>query len=981
MATLSLPAPDDTEHLKNIGHNFLKVGYDEYGDIMWNEGRTFRLLDFKDLDFDTQDDDSQSTVRRWYEQHSAADNLQNTGNAVDIKGSSQYYNPISGENEERSTNIITPQEANKKYGLDGRLNFDRDITIAEAQILHERKAHEMWFQQQYSQAEGFWKRLYGIGSMGAAAMADPVNVALLFNWEPVFTKLGFLGRSLKTAGQVADFVRETGSITNKARAWRGFKQAALFTTATEIPIYAQKSHEQADYSVADSLLNIAIGSGFGSGLHVVGGKTADWLQGISAKRHAAALDLAYKQALADKDINVKAVLAAVKDIARKKNAPNAKLLDDIDAAKLQRVYNEKIGYNPPLLEYKPVQADEGPTIGERTNEIIDFEELPGSPLLEEEFNITSGKLGSNEGNTVTHKATGEKWYFKKPENKEWAVNEIIASVIMRRLLGDAAPQTRPILGQDGKFVGVASKWKEGQPLTMEAVKKIIENNPKAYQEFVESAMVHAWLGNRDFAAPGNLIIDRSGRIHFIDAGGSMKFRAMGEIKKDWVLDAIPEIESFLTGVNPDIKQHLDTMNLQMLENAFRKIYQMSDEEIEGIIIDAIDGAGTSLSKKQAEDVQELVFALINRRDQLAEYDLKVALMGKENQIPKNIKETILDMETPVDIGKMADVEFQTLKNNKVKYKKIYTRKKAMEYINAQINKLQKNLTDGEKEALKKWAAGSYHSWIIKYVNGQPLHKTEKKIVEDLLSAISKVKTNDNIVIHVGKKGANFAGLQDLPFGPTAPQHGPKLVGQIFTTDSVFNGTLNYHIGKQWAMQQVSNNVKMKIFVPKGTNMTFVDKAYKSASEGYKEAEIIMGPKTQLKIRSANFIDDLWYIDAEVVNRSPIKQMEYTDILKESLAYSKNKHGPVTSDVTLAPEIKALNTRERLQKIESDTDSAELRAVNEEIEALTEELQVYKKDSINEDIRVIKEETDAQVKKSKTLIDAAKAVLNCVIGKV
>jgi len=111
-------------------------------------------------------------------------------------------------------------------------------------------------------------------------------------------------------------------------------------------------------------------------------------------------------------------------------------------------------------------------------------------------------------------------------------------------------------------------------------------------------------------------------------------------------------------------------------------------------------------------------------------------------------------------------------------------------------------------------------------------------------------------------------------------------------------------------------------------------------------------------------------------------MNMDEILKRSEAnYYASKHGPTTSDVKLDPQTRALNTREKLQKIESDTDNIDLANINKEIETLTEELKVYKKDSLDSEVKVIKEDTNAKVKKSKSLFDGAKAALNCIIGKI
>ncbi len=78
--------------------------------------------------------------------------------------------------------------------------------------------------------------------------------------------------------------------------------------------------------------------------------------------------------------------------------------------------------------------------------------------------------------------------------------------------------------------------------------------------------------------------------------------------------------------------------------------------------------------------------------------------------------------------------------------------------------------------------------------------------------------------------------------------------------------------------------------------------------------------------------------------------------------------------------KALNVRERMQKIESNTENLELQGLNKEIDDLTEELAVYKKDSLDTEVKDVKKNMMDQIKESKTILGAAKAVLGCVIGK-
>ena len=988
MATLTLPKPDDNEYLKDIGMNFYKATNDTISEASWKEGETFRIMNLSDL---TGDNESNSIAKRFYDQTKVKPSFTEQGETLSVGGEIEYFNSITGETEQRSGNILTAQQANDKYGLDGRLNFNRDITVAEAQIMHERKIAEMKYQFIMSQAEGaLQKYWHGMGTTAVSAMMDPVNLATLF-----FT----FG-----TGTAANFMRVISqSGLNMARLRRGLKVGAIWTTAFEVPAYMQKKHEQADYTILQSFYNVLAGTALGGGLHVVGGKGADWLQGVSMKRHKAAIDLAVNQISHDKDVNVDVLLKAVRDVSKKKNIPDGKLAHEIDGADLQRAYNKRIGYKPPLLEYKPGKDDEGVTVGERENPPIDFENLTGAPLKEEDFQITGEILGSNDGNVAVHTASGDKFYIKKPANKDWAISEMIASNIMRRLLGEKAPLVRPLF-KNGQFVGIASKWKEGKPLTMEEVKTVMKNNPKAYEEFMESVMVHAWLGNRDFAAPGNLIIDRAGNIHSIDAGGSMKFRAMGEMKKDWLADSIDEMKDFVVGSNPDITVHLQTMQLKHLENAIRKIYQISNEEIEGIVKSA-EGLGT-FTKQEADD---LIFILINRRDEMARKDFSSMIQagGYEiKNVPKAIYESLNTNKLPFNIGKFAQSEYGNLKNNKVKYKTFYSHKAAYEYILKQRDQLKKILTNNEIDALMTWAKSSKHLRLYAHAlatNKKPLEVFKaagempwsgsmaqiKKRYNALLSAISKVKTADNFTVYSGRMANQLQGIEGLKYGPQTAAEAKLLVGKVIEVPSFLNGSLLHNKAKGFAIA-AERPVLIRLHVPKGSNMTFVDKGFKN-SKGFGEAEFLMPPGTKFKIRRAHYrytdtygqgkgMNDILYIDAQVIAKDPLGVQNIDDIIKNSLAYFKNKHGTVTADVELDPKIRALNAREKVQKIESDVHSKEFTQVKKEIDDLTDEIVSTNEKRLLDEVNDVNTKFNEDMKKTNLIKKALKASLNCLIGK-
>ena len=250
----------------------------------------------------------------------------------------------------------------------------------------------MKFQFLHNQASGFFQKARGIGSLGISAMSDPANLALLFAPEPFVSKATLLARIAKHGQTMSRLIS-------------GAKSGGFYTGLAEIPVYLQKQNEKADYAFHHALLNVTLGTALGGGLHVVGGKTADWLTGVSPERHKHAIDLAHAQLKADKDVDVTALFATVKNLSKKKNIPDGKLASDLDAADFQREFNKVTDYTPPQIEYKPIRDEGMDTMGKQSLGEIKVEDLAGAPVHKEDFDITSGTLGSNEGHTVIHNTT------------------------------------------------------------------------------------------------------------------------------------------------------------------------------------------------------------------------------------------------------------------------------------------------------------------------------------------------------------------------------------------------------------------------------------------------------------------------------------------------------------------------------------------------------------------------------------------------
>lgn len=170
---------------------------------------------------------------------------------------------------------VTARQRIKDVGLDGRLTVTDDGIAAPAlDILIDRKKAEVRRQDILSRApSGFGSKAQQLGMAFAASALDPVNIGLAF--VPVVGQArymrylagakGILGRSAIRAG--------VGAV-------EGVAGAAI----AEPLIYAAKTQEQADYDFQDSLLNVAFGTVFGGGLHVLGGVGSEAARVLREKR-------------------------------------------------------------------------------------------------------------------------------------------------------------------------------------------------------------------------------------------------------------------------------------------------------------------------------------------------------------------------------------------------------------------------------------------------------------------------------------------------------------------------------------------------------------------------------------------------------------------------------------------------------------------------------------------------------------------------
>lgn len=154
----------------------------------------------------------------------------------------------------------------KDAGMEKDLQVsDSGITEAALSTLMERKRIEKRRQETFARSEGgFAEGAERLGIAFATTLVDPISMGL--NFVPVVGQVRY-ARWLADAGSLAARVG--------VRAGVGAAEGVVGAAIGELPVYAMRTQEQADYDAADSLMNVTFGGVIGAGLHTTVGSAAE----------------------------------------------------------------------------------------------------------------------------------------------------------------------------------------------------------------------------------------------------------------------------------------------------------------------------------------------------------------------------------------------------------------------------------------------------------------------------------------------------------------------------------------------------------------------------------------------------------------------------------------------------------------------------------------------------------------------------------
>ena len=167
--------------------------------------------------------------------------------------------------------ILQPEAANERYGIDGHLSWDKPVSSLEAYVLHQRKQEEIKYNYSLDQAHGH-EFAKGMAIEMGMAILDPAAIPFYF-----IPPLG-----------AARLIAITGATATKVgtRFIQGGLGGLYGSAAIEPFIYGAAQQEQAEYGLAESFVNVGFGAVAGGSLYALGGALYDGgakLAGIKPK--------------------------------------------------------------------------------------------------------------------------------------------------------------------------------------------------------------------------------------------------------------------------------------------------------------------------------------------------------------------------------------------------------------------------------------------------------------------------------------------------------------------------------------------------------------------------------------------------------------------------------------------------------------------------------------------------------------------------
>ncbi|UIS74610.1 hypothetical protein [Morganella phage Mecenats66] len=235
---------------------------------------------------------------------------------------------------------------------------------------------------------------------------------------------------------------------------------------------------------------------------------------------------------------------------------------------------------------------------------------------------TGPQGGSNPGGKFMD-PMGKEWYVKFPKSADAAKSEVLAANFYT--LAGLQAQNAKIISLDGK-TGIATEW-------VEATDAGGASGMKKLDGVLSGFAMDAWLSNWDVVGMGydNMMIAPDGKAIRIDAGGSLDYRAQGELKGgEHFGDEVVEMDTMRDpSVNSYAASVFGKMKKSDILASVVKVLKISDGDIKTLV--SLSGIGDHAYR------EILAQKLINRKNYLAKrYPSAAAVAEKSKFDPSKI---------------------------------------------------------------------------------------------------------------------------------------------------------------------------------------------------------------------------------------------------------------------------------------------------------------------------------------------------------
>ncbi len=178
----------------------------------------------------------------------------------------EYGRPIMGEPEP----TIDPETANAEYGIKGHLSFDKPVPRSVAEDLRSHK------QAQIERQDAIDRRESSLLTGGAARFSASLMAGVL---DPINLAVGFI--PVLGEARSASLIAQAGSAAGRfgIRAAEGGAQGAAGMAALQPLEFGLSRQEHEDYTMAEALRSVALGTVLGGGLHAGIGALVDRASG------------------------------------------------------------------------------------------------------------------------------------------------------------------------------------------------------------------------------------------------------------------------------------------------------------------------------------------------------------------------------------------------------------------------------------------------------------------------------------------------------------------------------------------------------------------------------------------------------------------------------------------------------------------------------------------------------------------------------